>query len=225
MAFLIFMSWRPAKSLVALRNQINAAFPNRDKASDGTIGDARHQASVSDHNPNKAGVVCAIDIDKDLSPTVKIDGVVQAITKARDPRIHYIIWRGQIMSSVKSPWVWRKYTGTNGHFEHLHISVKQDPKFYDDSSPWDLGLATAVPAAADQAPANEPQAQTLLREGMKGSDVKHLQNRLISLGFLKTGQADADFGPKTKAAVIAFQKSRGLTADGVVGPKTWRAIG
>lgn len=45
------MSWRNAKSLVVLRAQINAAFPSRSKASDGTIGDSRHCPGSSDHCP------------------------------------------------------------------------------------------------------------------------------------------------------------------------------
>lgn len=60
-----------APALVQLRAQINAAFPTRSKLSDGWLGDARHQAegdaSVSQHNPNVADVVCAIDVTEDLS--------------------------------------------------------------------------------------------------------------------------------------------------------------
>jgi peptidoglycan hydrolase-like protein with peptidoglycan-binding domain len=63
-----------------------------------------------------------------------------------------------------------------------------------------------------------------LREGSKGAAVVTLQNKLKAAGF-NPGAADGSFGPKTEAAVKAFQKSRGLTADGVVGPKTWDKLG
>jgi peptidoglycan hydrolase-like protein with peptidoglycan-binding domain len=36
--------------------------------------------------------------------------------------------------------------------------------------------------------------------------------------------ADGYFGPRTKAAVIAYQRSHRLTADGIVGPVTWRTL-
>ncbi|WP_366934908.1 peptidoglycan-binding protein [Pyxidicoccus fallax] len=63
-----------------------------------------------------------------------------------------------------------------------------------------------------------------LRPGAKGEPVRALQQRLNTLGF-NSGTADGSFGPKTEAAVKAFQKSRGLTADGIVGPKTWDKLG
>ena len=62
-----------------------------------------------------------------------------------------------------------------------------------------------------------------LREGAKGAQVKQLQERLQQLGF-KPGIPDGDFGPGTKAAVIAFQKSKGLITDGIVGERTWTAL-
>jgi peptidoglycan hydrolase-like protein with peptidoglycan-binding domain len=62
-----------------------------------------------------------------------------------------------------------------------------------------------------------------LKEGAKNTQVKQLQERLQQLGF-KPGTPDGVFGPGTKAAVIAFQKSKGLTADGIVGEKTWRTL-
>lgn len=133
------MSWRLAKSLVRLREQINAAYPNRDKSSDGSIGDARHRKSKSDHNPNAAGVVTAIDIDRDLNAVDNVGLIVERLYESRDRRIKYLIWQGQICSSKVSPWKWREYTGANGHFQHLHISVDGDPALYDDAGDWEMG--------------------------------------------------------------------------------------
>ena len=62
-----------------------------------------------------------------------------------------------------------------------------------------------------------------LREGAKGAQVKQLQERLQQLGF-KPGIPDGDFGPATKSAVSAFQKSKGLITDGIVGERTWTAL-
>lgn len=50
-----------------------------------------------------------------------------------------------------------------------------------------------------------------------------VQNRLNSLGF-NCGAADGIFGNNTKNAVISFQRSRGLDADGIVGPTTWEYL-
>jgi len=63
----------------------------------------------------------------------------------------------------------------------------------------------------------------ILRPGMRGSQVVKLQEKLSNLGFLKTG-VDGDFGPLTEKAVKAFQKSKGLETDGVVGGATWNLL-
>ncbi len=62
-----------------------------------------------------------------------------------------------------------------------------------------------------------------LKMGSKGDRVYILQAQLIRLGFL-TGKADGDYGSKTKAAVIQFQKRYKLTADGKAGKKTLKKI-
>ena len=62
-----------------------------------------------------------------------------------------------------------------------------------------------------------------LRKGCSGEDVKELQADLILHGY-NPGTADGYFGSKTEAAVKAFQRDYGLTADGVVGPKTWAVL-
>jgi peptidoglycan L-alanyl-D-glutamate endopeptidase CwlK len=59
----------------------------------------------------------------------------------------------------------------------------------------------------------------LLKVGSSGATVMTLQKDLVRLGF-KPGKADGRFGPRTEAAVTAFQKTNRLTADGIVGPKT-----
>ena len=58
---------------------------------------------------------------------------------------------------------------------------------------------------------------------MSGDDVKEMQTRLNALGF-NCGTADGVFGKKTKAGVIAFQKAKGLEADGEFGPKSLAAL-
>jgi peptidoglycan L-alanyl-D-glutamate endopeptidase CwlK len=63
-----------------------------------------------------------------------------------------------------------------------------------------------------------------LKRGSKGAAVGMLQARLKERGF-DPGSLDEDFGGGTEAAVIAFQRSEGLLADGVVGGKTWAALG
>lgn len=65
---------------------------------------------------------------------------------------------------------------------------------------------------------------TTLRLNSSGADVTLLQEKLRSLGF-SPGKIDGDFGPGTEAAVMAFQRSEGLLADGLVGPATLEALG
>ncbi|MFQ8892281.1 MAG: GH25 family lysozyme [Clostridium sp.] len=67
------------------------------------------------------------------------------------------------------------------------------------------------------------KACTLLKKGMYGELVKRLQEVLKAYGF-NCGDIDGIFGDNTYNAVVAFQKSRGLVADGIVGQNTWRKI-
>lgn len=63
-----------------------------------------------------------------------------------------------------------------------------------------------------------------LRLGSRGAAVSTLQNRLVAAGF-NPGPVDGIFGRRTHEAVLAFQKSKNLTQDGIVGPRTWAALG
>jgi len=63
----------------------------------------------------------------------------------------------------------------------------------------------------------------VLKRGSSGPDVVTLQSTLKQLGFDPNG-VDGTFGPGTEAAVKAFQQSKGLTVDGMVGPNTMAAL-
>lgn len=63
----------------------------------------------------------------------------------------------------------------------------------------------------------------LTKLGDRTATVTQIQNLLSANGY-PTGGVDGVFGEKTRQAVIAFQSSQGLQADGVVGPQTWAAL-
>ncbi len=95
-----------------------------------------------------------------------------------------------------------------------------------------LALAAAVSAAsffAVRAAQGEPAAVTAeqvaaLREGSRGEDVKTVQQKLKRWGYY-SGGVDGIYGPATKKAVMYFQRKNGLVADGIVGSKTYAALG
>lgn len=64
----------------------------------------------------------------------------------------------------------------------------------------------------------------LYRVGDQGTAVRDIQDRLAALGFEPNGDPRASFGDGTRGAVTAFQKAKGLDADGIVGPDTWRSL-
>ena len=126
------MKFQLSKAAIQLRNQVDDTYPSRDRTSDGWIGDTRHAARPSDHNPDANGWVRAIDLDRDLSGRAKPDLMpdladqLRLLCKSkREKRIAYIIFDGRIASSKKS-WAWRTYEGSNKHNHHMHISFTKE---------------------------------------------------------------------------------------------------
>jgi hypothetical protein len=124
------MTYKLCKAGQQLRLQVDDSYPDRDRRSDGWIGDTRHQAraSASDHNPDANGIVRAIDIDRDLSGKAKPDLMPDLADQIRlfakrdkSKRVSYIIFAGRI-ASPRLGWRWRKYSGINPHDKHMHIS-------------------------------------------------------------------------------------------------------
>ena len=72
---------------------------------------------------------------------------------------------------------------------------------------------------------SDTSAQPVLSKlGSRSNEVKQIQSKLRELGMYN-GSVDGIFGPVTRSAVITFQKSVGLTADGIAGPVTLKYLG
>ena len=125
---------------VELRNAITTWYPDRRTTSDGWLGDARHSATKSDHNPDPDGCVRAIDIDSRLDSSEQLSIYLAdqiRICAKTDKRISYVIHNGFIASKIMG-FKWRRYRGINPHKKHIHISfTKLGDK---DGKPFDIPL-------------------------------------------------------------------------------------
>lgn len=202
------MSWRVARSLNVLRDEVDRLAPGRSTASDGTIGDAAHQTGASDHNPNPAGVVCGMDLTHDPENGADMGRISEHIRTHRHPALKYVIFNRRI-ASASTGWAWRAYGGSNPHTKHMHVSVGVGPDGrstgpYDDTSSW--GLASEGD-------------EMFCKKGDNGPVVKALQVRLKNLGFsIGSAGVDGDYGASTQAALRAACQAVNPTtgADGSV---------
>lgn len=139
--------WRPGACLVVLRGQLDAAAPNRSKASDGFIGDTAHQAEAcsSEHNScciRYLGVwiIRAGDYTHDPARGADMFAWSEALRRSRDPRIRYVIFNRRITgpnhTNAQGEWIWDPYTGDSPHEEHMHVSTTDSPAQFDDTRLW-----------------------------------------------------------------------------------------
>lgn len=215
---------------VDLRSEFNRINPKRDRSSDGWIGDAKHAARASDHNPRGDGSVLALDVDVDGVPMARIVAFIVAECRAgRETRLQYVIFRRTIWSRSWG-WTARAYHGTNPHTRHAHFSFR-DGAAGRRGGAWGI-VEKFGPQAVKPRPAGKPaspaahppgsRAVWLRPQPMTGADVAYLQRWI---GEKRCGPADGVYGRRTGMAVRWYQNMRGLAADGIVGPQTWRHLG
>jgi hypothetical protein len=233
-------SYYPAPALLVLLDEANREHPGRDKSSDGWLGDTRHQNSGrpenggSKHNPNRHGCVCARDFDNSALDVARF--VARVI---RHPSTRNVIYNGKIRSKGYSGGLCHAYAyhGVNGHYHHVHVDVEMIPAKENDRRSWgyyrgkdvaDPRFEKAIYISARSTPAAPSKGgmsrmPTLRGSGKATAAGKTLQRALARLGF-PTGPVDGVIGPKSLAAVKKFQAKHKLTADGVVGAKSWVAL-
>jgi hypothetical protein len=137
---------------IAVLRQATALRPKRKKASDGLLPSAAHltQSPNSDHNTGYA-----VDLTHDPVNGIDCFDIYEKL-KA-DKRVKYLIFTGKIWSINNGE---KKYTGSNKHIKHLHISIKDNCG--NDTSPWFawMGKATTlnkVAASTKRLPKKENQ--------------------------------------------------------------------
>lgn len=130
---------------IAVLRQATALFPKRNKASDGLLPSAAHitQSPNSDHNTG-----LAVDLTHDPKNGIDCNDIFQRLKE--DKRVNYLIFSGKIWSRERRAEGDRKYSGSNSHNKHLHISINSN--FSNDTSPW-FGWIDKKPTVAAKAKA------------------------------------------------------------------------
>jgi hypothetical protein len=216
-----------------LFDQLDDRYPNRSRASDGTIGDAAHASRDSDHNlwypPPKGGLVTAGDFTHDPANGPDINRLSDELAASRDPRIKFMIANALIMDTRPgfSPWRWVPYRGSNKHTSHLHLSV-MDNSLCEDPRLWDLPMLGGrgtfpVPLPPSGNHGSIPDIEV----GDRGPLVLKLQqwlNRMFP-AYSKL-VADGIYGPATADVLKQFQRRAGVVGgDGEnIGPQTKAAL-
>lgn len=208
--------WRLARSLIELEKQVDTAYPKRKRTSDGSIGDAAHEARTSDHNawikdPDGSWIVTAIDLTHDPANGLDAYKFADMLLRNRDPRIKYVISNRRIGAGAEGPqpWQWRPYNGANAHDKHTHVSVEDQKAKYDSPVAWKLDSLVAAPA-----PAKPKLFHPVISLGMTSRDVAYIHERLGMKPYLF-------FGNSSMKALQEYQYARGITPTGIVDSATW----
>lgn len=219
-----------APSCTRCRSEINFRWPRRDHGSDGWIGDTTHQQNQSDHNPNKRGVVDAIDIDVD-----GIDCAWLVAMLIQHPSTNYVIWNGKIWSRSHG-FVARVYTGKDKHRTHIHLSILQAVAAENNARAWGIAGIVVIPVVQPTPPKPESgpvegswsqrlaRSLPVLKAPLSTRRSVRKAQALVNVAAGNPLIEDGGFGPKTTTAVKGFQRAYGLTDDGVIGAKTWGAL-
>jgi len=120
---------RATPAALAVLRQATALQPKRKKASDGLLPSAAHikQSPTSDHNTG-----LAVDLTHDPANGIDCAEIFEKLKE--DKRVSYLIFQNRIWSKEKSKLGNRRYTGSNPHNKHLHISIVASGA--TDTSPW-----------------------------------------------------------------------------------------
>jgi hypothetical protein len=222
-----------APALDHLLAQINAAFPNRSKISDGGLGNAAHAARESDHNPDGNGIVHARDFTHDPDHGFDSYKFAGQLLKCNDTRLKYVISNGRIgggpgyYSGISGycpqgikPGTWTPYKGPNLHTHHVHVSVEYDQSAFSVRD-WNVPMLLG-----EDMPLSDEDFQRIAELPLSDENVKRIAKAVVNMGVvsgsnvipfgLAAGRAAAGINRvelntvATNAAVLALKDVNGL---------------
>lgn len=214
-----------APSLVKLYvEEINARWPNRDRASDGWIGDPSHAARSSDHNPDwsapgaRRGVVRAVDIDTD---GIDVRALLNEVIG--DPRVWYVIY-DRVIYSRTYDWRALHYSGSDPHTGHVHLSIMHTETAENDTTQWFGHPKTRGMPAVDLS--NVVEAfRAADRDKAANAGVHRIQRQLVEQ-YGATLKLDGIAGRMTRHAYKLHEKKiDAREIDGVPGRRSLTRLG
>lgn len=242
--------WVLIPSLVALRTEFNTVAPNRDKGSDGSIGNSLHTSS-SDHTPDEDSAILrdhdadsknevhALDIDSSgpwPGGPAWFDSAIKGIVERErrrwlDPndmcRLNYVIWNRKIADKDVNDFEWRDYHGTSDdHTGHAHFSNRYETPAENDTSPWGLTSEGASMAVQDVRDYFEGIGKAVRGDADATSQMRNDRNTLAAVlrfgeGLNYSEQGSANLTPNRLAAIMTTLS----TLPGVTAAKVLEALG
>lgn len=175
--------------------------------------------------------------------------ISRQIVTTLPPALKYVIWNKQIWSRARASEGWRRYTGSNPHTQHMHVSVGRGPDGqstgpYDDNSAWGV-LANggtvprpSVPSRPDSIEEIVMALPTISSDAAPTAAKKRAQSLLAANGyppantFDAKGRPDGRWGPGSVSSLKQFQKDKRVRnsvlsngqGDGVLGDYSWAAL-
>lgn len=231
-------------ALKAFDAELTSVAPNRVLPT-WYLGDAEHRKYASGHNPddtpgskaeysdadNKAEIRAG-DYRLPLRASFTTEQLIQLLVKlcrqGKITWISYIIYNRRIWSAAHG-WTTRAYVGKNPHDKHFHISTKSDTKSENSTAKVGLRILIEKPPVVKPPATGSPNvpyhitAAHQCAAGHRGTDVVTIQKEMGTKRGIKA--IDGVYGPQTVAAVKKFQREAKLSVDGIVGKKTWKALG
>ena len=167
-------------------------------------------AKTVDFDPGKVKTPCETDCSALVRVCLAYAGIT--VKNFRTPNEASILLRSGEFIELKES----RYTDQSGYLRRGDILVTRTQGH--------TVIVLSNGSKAETTPAEETP-RTILKRGMKGDDVRRLQQRLIELGYaLPKYGADGEYGSETATAVKAFQRDRSLQVDGVAGEATLTAL-